>query len=204
MTLVNPYAGDPDREPVWEQGYEAGFAEPEVDHTPPLEAEQLDVFAEGEKTGRDDRRAEPSTQDPFPAAATPDFSRFEAAPDGVLIPVPDEAPQGNPIHDDATVTVNPLTATGYYVVIYNGPPERQSEFGEHLAELLQETAISQLEHMLAHQVASSAAKAAIKFGGLFVSVAISVFTPSPVLKESRFRGYLDDGTAVAYVVLDPQ
>ncbi len=57
--------------------------------------------------------------------------------------------------------------------------------------------------MLAH-AAAAGAKGLIRFGGLFVSVAISVFTSSPILKETYFRGYLPDGTPIRYVVLMPQ
>jgi hypothetical protein len=203
MTAVNPFLNDPDRGSAWEDGYEAGFAEPEVDHLPPLEAELLEIFSQGEKSGRDDRRMEPASQTSLPSAPSGDFSRFEAAPDGTLIPVPDEGPQGNPIRGDAEVTVNAKTSSGYYAVIFNGPPESRGEFEHVLTEITTEAAITQLEHMLAH-AAGEGAKTIIKFGGLFVSVVISVFTPSPILKESRFRGYLPDQTPIAYVVLDPQ
>jgi hypothetical protein len=65
MAAQNPYESDPDRGGAWEQGYEAGFAEPEVDHSPPVAPELVDVFAEGELAGRDDRRMSPP--DPPPA-----------------------------------------------------------------------------------------------------------------------------------------
>lgn len=44
MAVVNPFADDPERGGVWEQGYVAGFAEPEAEHVPPLEPELLDAF----------------------------------------------------------------------------------------------------------------------------------------------------------------
>lgn len=203
MTFVNPFSDDPERAPVFESGYEAGFSEPEVDHAPPLAPELVDAFTQGEQQGRDDRRQEPSDGPPLPPAPTEDFSRFESAPDGTLIPVPDECPQGNAIRSDAQVTVNSKTSAGFYVTIFNGPPESSAAFGDALKELLTEAAIAQLEHMMARAVIDGA-KGFVKFGGLFVSVAISVLTPSPVLKESRFRAYLPDQTPISYVVLDPQ
>src|ERR1700722_11211153 len=103
MAFVNPFSDDPDRGSVFESGYEAGFSEPEVDHAPPLAPELLDAFAQGEQQGRDDRRQEPLIGPPLPAAPSEDFSRFESAPDGTLIPVPDECPQGNVIRSDAQV-----------------------------------------------------------------------------------------------------
>ena len=203
MAVVNPFADDVDRGPAWESGYEAGFSEPELDHTAPFAPELIEVFLQGEQTGRDDRRSEPASQDPLPAHPDDMFSHFESAPDGTLIPVPDEAPGGNRIRDDATVTVNPRTSAGYYVTIFNASPESAGgEFSHILTKLLTEAAIARLEHMLA-EAAVRSATTAIKFGGLFVSVAISVLTPSPILRESRFRGYLPDETPISYVVLDP-
>ena len=200
---TNPFLGDPDRAPAYEQGYEAGYAEPEVDHFTPLEAELLDIFSQGEIDGRNERRSEPASQASLPSANSEDFSRFESAPDGTLIPIPDELPQGNPVREDAQVTVNPRNAQGYYVVIYNGAPEANGEAAHIIGELLTETAITHLEHLLAHAV-TTGAKAFVKFGGLIFSVAVSSLNPSSILKESRFRGYLEDQTPISYVVLDPQ
>ncbi|MDQ6663381.1 MAG: hypothetical protein M3Z23_03200, partial [Acidobacteriota bacterium] len=75
-------------------------------------------------------------------------------------------------------------------------------FADVTIELLTEAAIARLEHMLARAVIGGAI-GVVKFGGLFLSVAISVLTSSPVLKESLFRAYLPDQTPVSYVVLDP-
>jgi hypothetical protein len=92
MAIVNPFVNDPDQGAAFEQGYEAGFAEPEEDHSPPLAPELVDAFSQGEGSGRDDRRAEQETQTSVPTEASPDFSRFESAPDGTLIPIPSEFP----------------------------------------------------------------------------------------------------------------
>ena len=54
------------------------------------------------------------------------------------------------------------------------------------------------------EAAESGARGTIKFGGLLVSVLISFFTTSPILKETRFRAFLPDGRPVSYVVLTPQ
>jgi hypothetical protein len=204
MTTVNPFAADPDRSGAWDQGYEAGFAEPETDHLPPLEAELLEVFEAGERTGRDDRRGEAATQGSLPSSPSAEFSRFEAAPDGTLIPIPDEGPPGNKIRDDAQITISPRNALGYYyVAIINMPAEAGDGVSHLVTELMTEAAIAELEHILA-RAAMAGAKGLVKFGGLFVSVAISVFTSSPIAKESRFRAYLPDLTPVYYVIVDPQ
>jgi hypothetical protein len=202
MTIVNPFADEPARARAFEQGYLAGYAQPDQEHFPPLEAELLDIFGQGEQAGRNDRGTEFSTQDPLPTEETPDFSRFESAPDGRLIPVPDQYPPGTAIRDDAQITVS-VSGSGFYVAIFNGPPEAAGELSHLIGEVLTEAAITRLEHMLAESAAAGA-KGLIKFGGLFVSVAISVLTPSPILQETRFRGYLPDQTAIAYVVLTPQ
>jgi hypothetical protein len=91
---------------------------------------------------------------------------------------------------------------GYYVSILNGPTGANT-LGHLAGELVTETAIADLEHMLAHAVRTGA-RGLVRFGGLFVGVAISVFMPSPTLNEHHFRGYLEDGTSVSYVVLEPQ
>jgi hypothetical protein len=207
MSFVNPFSNDPERAPVFESGYEAGFSEPEVDHAPPLAPELVDAFDQGEQQGRDDRRQEPSVGPPLPSAPSEDFSRFETAPDGTLIPVPDECPPGNVIRSNAQVGVSPKTSGGYYVTIFNGPPGSISDFQKDLdnlpEHLLTEAHIAAIEHVLAHAVIEST-KLLVKFGGLAVSVIISVLTPSPILKESRFRAYLPDQTPISYVVLTPQ
>lgn len=142
--------------------------------------------------------------DAVPAAGTTDYSRYESAPDGLLIPIPSEAPEGNPIRDDAQITVGPRQNSGYYVAIYNGPPDPEGHNGELLAELLTEASITQLEHMLAEAAVQAAAKWVIRFAGLGVGVIISLLTPSPVLRESIVGSKLEDGTPLRYVVLDPQ
>ena len=128
--------------------------------------------------------------------------RFESAPDGTLIPIPSEFPPALAIREDAQITVNNPTG-GFYVVIFNGPSDASDEIAKLITEVTTEAAITRLEHLLA-SAAATGAKGLIKFGGLFVSVAISVFTPSPILRETYFRGYLPDGTPIRYVVLTPQ
>ena len=132
-----------------------------------------------------------------------DYNWFESAPDGTLIPVPSEAPAGNPIRDDAQVTVSERRASGYYIAIYNGPPESEGHTGEVITEVLTEASLTKLEHLLGEAV-GAAAESAIRFAGLVVGVAVSLLDPSPILKESLFQASLEDGTPVTYVVLDPQ
>jgi hypothetical protein len=135
MTTENPYGDGTDQGAAWALGYQQGYDEPEIDHTPPVAPELIDTFREGELAGRDDRRAEvpigPPTADSVPASDS-GYNLFESAPDGVLIPVPSEAPAGNTIRPDAKITVSPLQSSGYYVAIYNGP----SDEGGHADELL--------------------------------------------------------------------
>ena len=201
MTVVNPFAEEVRRGAAWERGYEAGYAEPGTDHFAPFDDELVEIFGQGEQAGRDHRRAEPTTQAPIPSCQTEDFFRFERVLDGTLIPIPDEAPEGYPIRQDAQITVRAMPA-GYYVSICNGPTGANT-LGHLAGELVTETAIAHLEHMLAHAVRTGA-RGLVRFGELSVSVAISVFTPSPILSEHHFRGYLEDGTSVSYVVLEPQ
>ncbi len=74
----------------------------------------------------------------LPNPASDDTTRFEVAPDpdGTLIPIPSQAPQGKPIGDDARITVSPRQERGYYVQIYNGPSDPPSEVEETISELL--------------------------------------------------------------------
>lgn len=206
MAVVNPFAADPDRGGVWEEGYDAGFAEPEAEHLPPYEGELFDVYAQGESTGRDDRRNQPAIQDRFPSSPNDAVSRFEAAPDGLLIAVPDEAPEGHPIRADAQVSVSPRTAAGYYVAVFNGAADADvggETAGEFVAHVWIEENIILLEKVLAAAFREGA-HGAIKFGGLVLGVVLSLFSSSPILTEYRFRGYLDDGTPVVYLIMQPE
>jgi hypothetical protein len=210
MAVVNPFAGDPERALAWEQGFLAGYAEPDEEHFPPLEGELLEVFFQGEGTGRTDRANEPSSQDPVPSSSDSDVTRFESAPDGTLIPIPDEVPQGNPILEEAEVAVS-LQGNGtfFYVVIYNKKDEDESEVEaekrrERIAHVLTEAAIKRFEHFLAETVLKNA-KGIVKFGvGIAIGVVVSVLTTSPILKERRFRGYTGNLTPIDYVILEPQ
>lgn len=201
MPFVNPFAEDPDRAPVFEQGYRAAYADPDGDHFAPVAPELVDAFDAGVTAGRDDRRSEPSTQDAVPDAPTESFTRFESAPNGLLIPIPD-AFNGAPVRADAQIRVAP-TGRGFTVAIFNGPPESEFDVGALLLDLLSEVAQARLEGLLA-EAAVASARAAIKYGSFAVGVLISILTPSPILAETRFRGYLPDGTEIAYVVLTPQ
>jgi hypothetical protein len=90
----------------------------------------------------------------------------KSAPDGRLIPVPDQYPPGILIRDDAQITVS-ASGSGFYVAIFNGPPESAGELSHLIGEVLTEAAITRLEHILAESAATGA-KGLIKFGGLFV------------------------------------
>lgn len=140
-------------------------------------------------------------QDTLPDPNTDTTDRFEAAPDpdGTLIPIPQEAPAGNPIRDDAQVTVSARQANGYYVTIYNGPPDSSPDLTDFLAELLTEASIARLEQMFAE----TAAGGLIAFLALPVGVLISLLTSTPTLNEQYIRAKLDDGTQVTYAVLSP-
>ncbi|MDM5223532.1 hypothetical protein QUF86_22925 [Peribacillus sp. NJ11] len=63
MAIQNPYTDDSVLGNAWEQGYLAGFTEPEVDHFRPFAPDLLQVYQEGEQTGRDDRRSLPPPPD---------------------------------------------------------------------------------------------------------------------------------------------
>jgi hypothetical protein len=61
MARQNPFADDVVKGEVWEQGYLAGFNDPDVDHSPgPLTLELLDVYHLGEQSGRDDQNGGPA------------------------------------------------------------------------------------------------------------------------------------------------
>jgi hypothetical protein len=139
--------------------------------------------------------------DTLPDPNSDSIDRFEAAPDpdGTLIPIPQEAPIGNVIRDDAQVTVGPKQANGYYVAIYNGPPDSSQNLADFLGELLTEASLAKLEIMFAE----TAAAGVIKFLALPVGVVISLLTSTPTLNEQFIRAKLDDGTQITYAVLSP-
>ncbi|MBJ6637665.1 hypothetical protein H4K36_06510 [Streptomyces sp. DHE7-1] len=140
-------------------------------------------------------------QDTLPSPQTDTTDRFEAAPDpdGTLIPIPREAPAGNPVRDDATISVSPLQGSGYYVTIYNGPPESSGETDDFIAELLTEASLAHLEQLFAE----TAAGGVIRFLAAPVGVLISLLNSTPTLNEQFIRTRLDDGTQVTYAVLSP-
>ncbi len=139
--------------------------------------------------------------DTLPNPAAGDTTRFEAAPDpdGTLIPIPSEAPQGSPIRDDATVTVNPRNASGYYVAIYNGPSDPPSDVAERITDILTDAGLDAIEHAVLE-----GAPELLEFGVSKLSLVASVLTTSPLLAERYFRGTMDDGTQVTYAVLTPK
>jgi hypothetical protein len=59
MAVQNPFTADPVKGEVWEQGFVAGFSEPETDHVLPLAPELLEIYQTGEQVGRDERRRLP-------------------------------------------------------------------------------------------------------------------------------------------------
>ncbi|NUL02539.1 hypothetical protein HRW07_04615 [Streptomyces lunaelactis] len=140
-------------------------------------------------------------QDTLPNPTTDATDRIEAAPDpdGTLIPIPKEAPAGSPIRDDAKVTVSPRQASGYYVAIYNGPPETSEELTEFPAHLVTEASLARLEIMFAE----TAAGGVIAFLALPVGVLITVLASKPIMNEQYIRTRLVDGTQVTYAVLSP-
>ena len=202
MAVVNPFANDPERAAPWEQGYLDGYSEPEATHFPPLKGELLEIYFLGEAVGRNDRENEAVGEPSVPAEMGSEFIRFESAPDGTLIAVPNEYPPGAPMREDAQITVSTL-GQGFYVAIYNGPPGAVGDPAGLLLDLGSEVAQSKLERMLA-EAAASGARGIIKFGGLAIGVLMSILTPSPILKETHFRSFLPDGRPIAYVVLTPQ
>jgi hypothetical protein len=140
-------------------------------------------------------------QDTLPDPATDATDRFEAAPDpdGTLIPIPQEAPAGNAIRDDAQISVSARQASGYYVTIYNGPPDSSHDLTDFFAELVTEASIARLETLFAE----SAAGGIIAFLAAPVGVIISLLTSTPTMNEQYIRAQLDDGTQVTYAVLTP-
>lgn len=141
--------------------------------------------------------------DTLPNPASGDTTRFEVAPDGILIPVPAEAPAGKPIRDDAQITVSPLRASAYYVEVYNGPPDPPSEIGDVLGDVLSEGATEAIERAFVTG-AESFALAFLEKTLFVAGILADVLTTSPLLSEQYFRGTMDDGTQVTYVVLTPR
>ncbi|MER7949446.1 hypothetical protein ABTY59_18840 [Streptomyces sp. NPDC096079] len=136
----------------------------------------------------------------LPNPASDSTTRFEAAPDpdGTLVPIPSEAPQGRPVRDDARITVSPRQERGYYVQIFNGPPDAPGEFDDFLTDVLSEAGQKAIEDAL-----FQGAPAVLEFLAAAAGVLASVLTTSPLLNEQFFRGTMDDGTPVTYVVLTP-
>jgi hypothetical protein len=60
MATTNPFASDPDKGEVFEQGYLAAFADPDVSDFMPLSPDLLDVYKRGAQSGRDDRAKPPA------------------------------------------------------------------------------------------------------------------------------------------------
>ncbi len=59
MAIQNPFSDNAVLGEAWEEGYLAGFAEPEVDHLRPFAPDILDAYRQGEQSGRDERRQLP-------------------------------------------------------------------------------------------------------------------------------------------------
>lgn len=139
--------------------------------------------------------------DTLPNPASDNTTRFEAAPDldSTLIPIPSEAPQYQAIRGDATVTVSPRGDNGYYVTIYNGPPDPPSEINDFLLEILTDVGMEKIENTLLQGTGEL-----LSFIGGVAGVLASVLTTSPILNEYYARGSMDDGTAVTYAVLTPK
>lgn len=136
----------------------------------------------------------------LPNPASSETTRFEAAPDpdGTLIPIPTAA-GGKPIRDDAQITVSPRGQNGYYVSIYNGAPNPPStEVKDFLDEVLSEAHQQALEMALLES-----APAVLEFSLAAAGVLASVLTTSPILAEDCYRGTMEDGVNVTYVVLTP-
>ncbi|TGB09615.1 hypothetical protein [Streptomyces sp. MZ04] len=137
--------------------------------------------------------------DTLPNPASDNTTRFESAPDGTLIPIPSEAPQGKAVRDDARVTVGARQESGYYVEIYNGPPDPPSEVIDLMGEILTEAGMKRIEEALI-----GGAPKTVGFLAAAAGVLASVLTTSPLLNEQFFRGTMDDGTNVTYAVLTPK
>lgn len=72
MASENPFSGNTQLGGAWEEGYLAGFSEPEVDHFRPFAPDVLEAYSAGDMAGRDDRRSLPPG-----AGGTPDQADVE-------------------------------------------------------------------------------------------------------------------------------
>ena len=119
--------------------------------------------------------------DTLPNPASDNTTRFEAAPDpdNSLIPIPSEAPRGKPIRDDARITVSPRRENGYYVSIYNGPPDSPSEINDLVNDILSEVAMKKIEEVLLNGTGEF-----FSFLGAVAGVVASVLTTSPLLTNT--------------------
>jgi hypothetical protein len=59
MATSNPFANDPDKGQAFEQGYFAGFANPDISDFLPLSPDLLAVYQSGVQSGREDRLKPP-------------------------------------------------------------------------------------------------------------------------------------------------
>jgi hypothetical protein len=139
--------------------------------------------------------------DTLPNPAAGSTNRFEAAPDpdGTLIPIPSEAPRSSMIRDDARIAVSPRLQNGYYVSIYNGPPNPPSEVDDFILDILGDVGIEKIENVLLQGTGEL-----LSFLGAVAGVVATVLTTSPILNEYFARGTMEDGTPVTYVVLTPK
>jgi hypothetical protein len=96
--------------------------------------------------------------------------------------------------------VHPRAKNGFYVVINNAAPDN-GEASDLFAELIQEGAITTLEH-LASEAFSSVASLVFKAAGLLAGVLVSLFTSSKITQEIFIRATLDDGTPMTYCLLN--
>ena len=126
-------------------------------------------------------------------------TRFEAAPDGELIPIPTGTIGSIALREDAQVQVHPKSANGYYVVINNCDPSNP-EAGHLFMEFMQEGSIATLEQ-LAAKAFSSVPHLAFRAAGLAASILASLFTTSRITQEVFIRGKLEDGTQITYCIL---
>jgi hypothetical protein len=59
MAVINPFASNDPEGSIWEEGFLAGFAQPDQDHFRPFSPNLLEVFDEGVTAGRNARHAPP-------------------------------------------------------------------------------------------------------------------------------------------------